>query len=268
MSAVEIRVERKVYPQSETVALEAMTLRIERGQFLALVGPSGAGKTSLLNIIAGLDDSFDGEVAVAPDAARVSMVFQTPRLMPWLSVTDNIRLVLGRDADSSALTALLHDLELDGFEDAFPGQLSGGMQRRVSLARAFAVDPQLLLMDEPFLSLDEPLAWRLREQLMAMWSKRRPTVLYVTHDLEEALSLAQRVVFMSARPGRVVLDQPVDLPHPRAAGDPCVAELKRDLLARHPRLLSGLAHAGNGSAPDASSTSQWSSGSSQAALAE
>ena len=134
-----------------------------------------------------------------------------------------------------------------GFEDVYPGQLSGGMRRRVALARAFSVKPALLLMDEPFASLDDPLAWRLRGRLHELWRRRRSTVLFVTHDLKEALSLADRVLFLSPRPGRIVWEQPVELPHPRGRDDPGVERLRGDLLARHPELLAGRI----GEAPDA-----------------
>ena len=168
MSALSVHVSEKVFRRGDTRALDQVRFDVEAGRFVALVGPSGAGKTSLLNIVAGLDRDFGGEVRVDPPGAGVGMVFQSPRLLPWLTVLDNIRLVLGDDAGerAEAVREMLSDLGLQGFENAFPGQLSGGMQRRVGLARAFAVRPSLLLMDEPFVSLDAPLAWRLRDQLM------------------------------------------------------------------------------------------------------
>ncbi len=242
---VEIR--RKAYDSPPTLALEEVDFTVAAGQFVALVGPSGAGKSTLLNIVAGLDRDFQGEVAssaggAAPSEAPVGYVFQTPRLLPWLSVLENVRLVLPRGAkDMSGALELLAEVGLEGFEDAYPGQLSGGMQRRVALARAFCVKPSLLLMDEPFASLDEPLAWRLRGQLIELWQRYRPTVLFVTHDLTEALTLAGRVLFLSARPGRIVHDQPVELAYPRAPGDPAVEHLRVGLLERYPNLLSGYA---------------------------
>ena len=195
--------------------------------------------------MAGLDRDFEGEVAgdASGDEAgdrRIGYVFQTPRLMPWLTALENVRLVLPQGADGvDAARAILDEVGLGGFEDAYPGRLSGGMQRRVALARAFGVNPALLLMDEPFASLDEPLAWRLRGRLHALWRRRRSTVLFVTHDLKEALSLADRVLFLSSRPGRVVWEQPVGLPHPRERDDPEVEHLRTDLITRHPELLAG-----------------------------
>ena len=253
-----LSIERKAFERPPTLVLEGLRLDVAPGEFVAIVGPSGAGKSTLLDVVAGLDREYTGEVAygAAADGGRgpgIGYVFQAPRLMPWLTALDNVRLVLPpgtADADRAA-RAILDEVGLDGFAHAYPGQLSGGMQRRVALARAFAVNPGLLLMDEPFSSLDEPLAWRLREGLHALWRRRRPMVLFVTHDLVEALSLADRVVFLSGRPARVVLDQVVGLPHPRGRGHPGVEHLRAELLARHPALLAGRTGAAAGAQAEA-----------------
>jgi len=246
-SGIRIDIARKAFESPPAVALEGLTLTIAPGEFVAIVGPSGAGKTTLLNIVAGLDRGYEGEVVHAGGGngagdPRIAYVFQTPRLMPWLTALDNVRLVLPQEAGSAeAAREILVEVGLHGYEDAYPGQLSGGMRRRVALARAFSVKPALLLMDEPFASLDDPLAWRLRGGLHALWSHHRPTVLFVTHDLTEALSLADRVLFLSPRPGRVVWEQPVELPRPRGRDDSGVERLRAGLLARHPELLAGRA---------------------------
>lgn len=248
MIGLEAHIRRKSYRSPPTVALEDLRFTVEPGAFVAIVGPSGAGKSTLLNIVAGLDREFEGEVRLGHSEAhpedhvtRLGFVFQQPRLMPWLSVLDNVRLVLEQSPESSERArALLAEVGLTEFESAFPGQLSGGMQRRAALARAFAVKPDLLLMDEPYLSLDDPTAWRLREQLMVLWEEYRPTVLYVTHDLGEALTLSERILFLSSRPGSIVLDHLVELARPRRAGDRAVAALQERLLAAHPHLLSGV----------------------------
>ena len=258
-SGLRISIERKRFEDPPTVALEGLAFNVEPGEFVAICGPSGAGKSTLLNIVAGLDPRFEGDVTWTNGAGeaeavigehRIGFVFQAPRLLPWLTAFENVRLVLPHEPGSNeAARAILDEVGLQGFADAHPGRLSGGMQRRVALARAFCVNPALLLMDEPFGSLDEPLAWRLRGGLHALWARRRPTVLFVTHDFKEALSLADRVLFLSPRPGRVVLEQPVDLPHPRERDDPEVERLRAGMLARHPELLAGQvdrSSAGNG----------------------
>ena len=246
-SGIRIDIARKAFESPPAVALEGLTLTVGPGEFVAIVGPSGAGKTTLLNIVAGLDRRYEGEVVHAgggngTGGPRIAYVFQAPRLMPWLTALDNVRLVLPQEpASVEAAREILVEVGLEGYEDAYPGQLSGGMRRRVALARAFSVKPALLLMDEPFASLDEPLAWRLRGGLHALWSRHRPTVMFVTHDLTEALSLADRVLFLSPRPGRVVWEQPVEVPRPRGRDDSGVEGLRAGLLARHPELLAGRA---------------------------
>jgi ABC-type nitrate/sulfonate/bicarbonate transport system ATPase subunit len=245
MSALDVAVSRKAYrsARGETVALADVAFSVPAGQLACLLGPSGSGKTTLLSLIAGLDRAFDGKIQRGGDAGgRLGMVFQTPRLMPWLTVRDNVRLALDPAAGSAARAeTMLADMQLGGYLDSFPNQLSGGQQRRVALARAFVNDPDLLLLDEPFQSLDAPTAQHLRDLLLALWSRRRPTILFVTHDLREALSLADRVLFLSAGPGRVVLDLPLDLARPRAPDGIAVEALRKRLLESYPDLLRGLA---------------------------
>jgi ABC-type nitrate/sulfonate/bicarbonate transport system ATPase subunit len=174
---------------------------------------------------------------------RTSFMFQEPRLMPWLNVQQNLELVLAPQARAhqfAPLRDLLALVGLPGCGAMFPGQLSGGMQRRVALLRAFIVEPDLLLMDEPFLSLDAPTANQLRILLQDLWQRTCPTVLFVTHSLREALSLADRILFLSAQPSRVILDLPVELRHPRAVEDLSVHKLHESLLHQYPQLLGGL----------------------------
>lgn len=249
MSTLAVRIERKVYPGAARPALEGLHLELALGEFVAVVGPSGAGKSTLLNVVGGLDPGFTGSVTlngrsrnVQGDAGfRVGMMFQSPRLMPWLTVLENLQLVLGDDTAATAYAReILSEVGLREWEGAFPNQLSGGMQRRVALARAFSVRPALLLLDEPFVSLDAPTAARLRANLLDLWSEHGPTVLYVTHDLREALAMADRAVFLSGSPGRAVLEVHVALPRPRDPDGTAVGELQAKLLAEHPELLSGL----------------------------
>ena len=248
-TSLEVNIRRKIFPGTDVVAVEELMLTALPGEFVAIVGPSGAGKSTLLNIVAGLDREMDGDVQVDGQplhadgliSARIGFVFQEPRLMPWLTVMDNLMLVLVKSTDSvERVRHLLREVGLDDIEQSFPNQLSGGMQRRVSLVRAFVMRPELLLMDEPFLSLDAPTAARLRRLLLTLWGELHPTVLFVTHHLREALALADRVLFLSSSPGRVVLEVSVQLPRPRELEEARIGELHDRLLAQYPDLLSGL----------------------------
>jgi NitT/TauT family transport system ATP-binding protein len=208
-------------------ALESIDLEIPDGQFVSVVGPSGCGKSTLLSLVAGLRVPSsgtvlcDGEPMTAPVPRKVGMIFQEANLLPWLSAVDNVAfpLKLRRVAKPERLAAARRMLELTGlagFEDRLPHQLSGGMKQRVSIARGLVQNPAVLLMDEPFASLDEQTRMVLGDELLRIWSETRKTVLFVTHSLNEAVYLADRVIVLSARPGRVVDDVTVDLPRPRS----------------------------------------------------
>jgi ABC-type nitrate/sulfonate/bicarbonate transport system ATPase subunit len=244
MNALDVAVARKIYRKGggETVALADLSFGVPDGQFLCIVGPSGCGKTTLLSIVAGLDRDYDGGIGRAGGGVpRIGYVFQTPRLMPWLTARDNVRLALEPPPRGEGRAeALLRDMNLDEQLDSYPGHLSGGQQRRVALARAFVNEPGLLLLDEPFTSLDAPTAQQLRDSLLALWQRYRPTVLFVTHDLREALSLGDRILFLSAGPGRIVLDLPLELARPRSPDGPAVEAARKHLLDLYPDLLRGL----------------------------
>jgi len=249
LSALNVQIENKQYPDSTGPVLADLRFDAAAGEFLALVGPSGAGKSTLLNIIAGLDADVVGSVALNGQTLtngsehaqlRVAYVFQEPRLMPWLTVLENLLLVVPPGGDRRGeCMAMLEAVGLAEQQHAFPNQLSGGMQRRCALARAFVVEPALLLMDEPFVSLDAPTADRLRGLLMKLWQTARPTILFVTHNLREALTMADRVLFMSTQPARVIMDFPVPLKRPRGLEDARTSRLQETLLRDHPELLSG-----------------------------
>ena len=224
------------------LALKNLQFSVKKGQFTCLIGPSGCGKSTLINLINGLDTDFKGELNLAGQSTLqgVSTLFQTPRLMPWLTVLDNVCLVLpSSNRSKQQAIDLLSAMELGEVLKAYPRQLSGGMQRRVALARAFAINPTLLLLDEPFVSLDAPVANRLRSMLLELWQQQANTVLFVTHDLREALALADRVIFLSAGPAHLLLDLVVDLPRPRKFEGEVVEQLRKQLLTQYPDLLAG-----------------------------
>ena len=209
------------------VALAEVDLEVPDGQFVAVVGPSGCGKSTLLSLVAGLRQPSDGGVwcdgerITAPMPRKVGMVFQEANLLPWLSALDNVAFPLKLrgvpKAERRAGAARMLTLTgLAGFEDKLPHQLSGGMKQRVAIARGLVQDPAVLLMDEPFASLDEQTRMLLGDELLRIWSETRKTVIFVTHSLNEAVYLADRVVVLSPRPGRIVDDVTVDLPRPRS----------------------------------------------------
>lgn len=243
MTQLAIDIRRKAY-RNGTCAIERLAFTAQPGEFIALVGPSGSGKTTLLNLVAGLDGDMDGAISFnASTAPRMSFMFQEPRLMPWLTVRQNLELVLrpyGATLDDEALESMLRSVGLRGCAAMFPDQLSGGMKRRVALLRAFIIEPGLLLMDEPFESLDRPTANHLRELLQDLWQRTKPTVLFVTHSLPEALALADRILFLSARPSRVILDFPVKAARPRDMSGATIQEIHDALMERHPHLLEGV----------------------------
>ena len=191
------------------VVLHDVAFSLRRGEVCALLGPSGCGKTMLLRLISGLDTDFEGRI-VLPSPHTIGMVFQEPRLLPWRSVAQNLRLVgSSSENDLAEIVAALH---LSQHLDHFPGELSLGLARRVAIARAFAVKPDLLLLDEPFVSLDAALAARLRGELLMLVLKRNATTLIVTHAVEEAISLADRIIVLSAAPGRILADRTIETP--------------------------------------------------------
>jgi NitT/TauT family transport system ATP-binding protein len=203
------------------VALKGFDLTVRDGEFVALLGPSGCGKSSALRIIAGLSEPSQGTVELAAGpAGGIGFVFQDPTLMPWATVADNVELPLKlaraetRPALAAVAQALAH-VGLGDFAQAYPRELSGGMKMRTSIARALVTEPALLLMDEPFAALDEITRFKLNNDLLTLWQNLRRTVIFVTHSVFESVYLAQRIVVMTPRPGRVFAEIDVDAPYPR-----------------------------------------------------
>ncbi len=233
------------------VALEAVSLNIPDGQFVSLIGPSGCGKSTLLAMLADLDAPTTGTVAVS---GRVGMVFQEPALFPWRSVRDNVSFGLqmqgvGRRERESRADDALKLVHLSRFAGAYPHELSGGMRQRAAIARALVADPDVLLMDEPFGALDAQTRSLLQTELLSVWEATRKTVVFVTHGMDEALTLSDRVVLLSARPGRVIADMVIDAPRPRdPQTDPTLRtayDTLRDLLTKEVESVARAEHDGD-----------------------
>ena len=240
---IEVRGVRKEFDAGRlaVVALERCDFTVREGEFICIVGPSGCGKTTLLRILGGLESPSEGEVIVKrgnAGAPLTSMIFQEASIFPWMMVKENVAYGLklrGVDAQhtEAAVRRFLGLTGLEPFAEAYPFQLSGGMKQRVSVARAFANDPEVLLMDEPFAALDEQNKILLQEELLRIWSASGKTVIFITHSIDEALVMGDRVLVMSARPGRMKADIPVAFPRPRAVydlkGDPEFGRLGREI---------------------------------------
>ena len=204
---LEVRIDRKSWVSAAGVRLEVLrdiAFTLQPGDVAAFVGPSGCGKTTMLRIIAGLDNGYEGSI-VGIAAGALGVVFQEPRLLPWRTVEQNLRLAAPRVTDAK-LAELLEILEIAPHRGHYPGELSLGLARRVALARAFAVDPDLLILDEPFVSLDQALAARLRAELATLVERRAVTTMLVTHDVEDAVWLADRLFLLAGRPARIVTE--------------------------------------------------------------
>jgi NitT/TauT family transport system ATP-binding protein len=225
--------------------LENIDLEVGDGEFVCLLGPSGCGKSTLLSTIAGFlaptsgEVSIDGEAVRGPDPRRI-FVFQERGVFPWLTVEGNIGFGLGKLTRSERAQRIEHYIKmvgLEGFEKSYPHELSGGMKQRVEVARALAVNPDVLFLDEPFGALDSITRMIMRGELLRIWEAERKTILFVTHDIDEAVQLADRVVVMSARPGRIQQIVPIDIAHPRDISSPHYLELRDGILNQ-----IGLAH--------------------------
>ncbi len=225
--------------------LRGIDLDVREGEFVCILGPSGCGKSTLLNIVAGFVAPTEGEVSIdgvtvtGPDPRRI-FVFQERGVFPWLTVEQNVGFGLYRLDDAEKRARIAHYVQLvglEGFEKAYPGELSGGMKQRLEVARALAVHPDVLYLDEPFGALDSITRLQMRRELLRIWQAEKKTILFVTHDIEESVQLADRVVVMSQRPARIRRIFDVDIPHPRDLSAPRYIQLRDALFAE-----IGLAH--------------------------
>ncbi len=226
---LEVDIKRKAFESAsgkQHDVLLDIAFSLAAGEVAVFVGPSGCGKSTLLRILVGLDNDFEGTVKLS-EQGRLGMVFQEPRLLPWRSVDDNVKLAAPL-ADEATLARLFDILELAAHRSHFPGELSLGLARRVALARAFAVDPDFLILDEPFASLDKALAARLREQIATLVATRAAMTLLVTHELDDAVRLGDRLFFLSARPARILRVVPIATPR-AARSEAEIQRIKADL---------------------------------------
>jgi NitT/TauT family transport system ATP-binding protein len=223
---LEVEITRKAFTNAAGERHEVLAdfnFALGTGKIGAFVGPSGCGKSTMLKIVAGLDHDYQGRV-VYPASARIGMVFQEPRLLPWRSVDDNVRLAAPK-ANDDKLSALFAVLDLTAHRNHFPGELSLGLARRVALARAFAIEPDFLILDEPLASLDDALAARLRDQIATLVDSRSVTTLLVTHDVDDAILLGDQLFLLSPRPAGILAELPICTPR-SARGEAEIAAIK------------------------------------------
>jgi len=232
-SPVRVRVKRKTFPavggRAAQTVLRDVSFDVAPRSFVVLTGPSGCGKSTLLNIVAGLDPDFEGEIDLGPGSPRMTFIFQTPRLLPWRTIRENLSLSLpDGDPRQKNVDDMLDLVGLTDAKDAYPERTSLGMQRRAALARGFIQEPDILLMDEPFVSLDDPTANGLREVLVALWTRRPTTVLFVTHDRTEAVMLGTRILRLAPGSASIVADETVRVsPADRTNREKVAAEVTR-----------------------------------------
>lgn len=243
MSDIRIHISNKTYVLAHDAAqihhaIADLDFIVRPHQFVCLVGPSGCGKTTLLNMIAGLDRHYQGRIDLgeADKPPAIGYVFQNPRLLPWLSVRQNIEVVFAHAPPAKLIDSLLDSMQLGDAQHLYPERLSLGMQRRVAIIRAFAINPDILLMDEPFVSLDAPTARQVRSLLYSLWLQRPHTVLFVTHDLREAIALADRLVFLSPSPMRVLSDVTVPIAREQRHDESLIERFREQLLQNHPEI--------------------------------
>lgn len=230
----------KTYNNNEI--LSDIKIMIEDGDFISLIGPSGCGKSTLLNMIAGIDEEYNGDILLNNKIIdfEIGFMFQDSRLLPWLSVKQNLSLVLKDKNKDELIETFLEEVGLKDYMNAYVKELSGGMKRRVALCRAFINQPKLILLDEPFISLDYPSAQELRQLFLKFYKRFRPTVILVTHDLLEAVSLTNEIIFFSSKPTQVLLSYKNEKDFSLNLQDEQIEGVKKEILDKHPNILSGV----------------------------
>ncbi len=245
---LKINIINKIYQdknqKTENMAIEDMNFFVPEGEFCCLVGPSGCGKTTLLNMLSGLDNQINGTIKYSdgtePKNWPIGYMFQEARLIPWLTVKENVEIVTTHSKEDIKLSEeLINEMELEKNMNSYPSQLSGGMQRRVAIARAFVNKPKILLLDEPFISLDLNVANLLRKILLRSWQNQKTTILFVTHDIREAIYLSDRILFLSKGPSKIIYDLKINIKRPRETEDNEIENIRKNLLEKHPEILSG-----------------------------
>ena len=242
MTDIQIDIHHKIYPakgkSKAYLAIKDLKLSLNRHEFICLIGASGCGKTTLLNTLSGLDTDFEGEILMGEKhiSPKIGYVFQNPRLLPWRTVRENIELVLEDDQSKKNIDGLLEAMQLKHAETIYPEHLSLGMSRRIAIIRAFAINPDVLLMDEPFVSLDAPSARQVRTLLLALWKQRPHTVLFVTHDLREAITLADKLIFLSAPPMHIASEITVPIAREARHNEKLIEEFRQQLINDYPEI--------------------------------
>ncbi|MFZ2725704.1 MAG: ABC transporter ATP-binding protein [Methylococcaceae bacterium] len=239
MTDIKIHIAHKSYHQNSPAIIENFALTLLKNEFVCLFGQSGCGKTTLLNCIAGLNTDYQGEIQLGEkhSRAKIAYVFQSPRLLPWRTVRENIELVLNKE-QLAIIDELLAVMQLTQVQNEYPKSLSQGMQRKVSIIRAFAVNPDILLMDEHSVALDAPMIRDIRQLLMRLWQQRPHTVLFVTHDLREAITLADRLIFLAAKPMRIVQDIKVTIARDERDNETLIEAFRQQLLTDYSQIQS------------------------------
>ncbi|MGR9072404.1 MAG: ABC transporter ATP-binding protein [Gammaproteobacteria bacterium] len=242
MTEIHIDIKSKTYPSADDEKrrriISDLRFSLDSNEFVCLVGPSGCGKTTLLNIVAGLDRDFEGDITLGERHASptIGYVFQNPRLLPWRTVRENIELALPEGLSRKVIGPLLDAMNLLHVQNEYPERLSLGMNRRVAIVRAFAADPDVLLMDEPFVSLDSPTARQVRDLLVELWMQRPHSILFVTHDLREAVALADKLIFLSSSPMKVAAEIAVTVPRSLRNDEAEIESFRQVLLNSHPAI--------------------------------